>query len=149
MRKRQELTEQEVPMTAEPREDELTAEEQKAYLDSRIRGQVRWAVKSNEISSFHENNDALIKAVSQRIYDGIVSDIVYNKTVLKATRAVKFNADYVGKVVRNGLASGSIVLSEAASKELDNLTEGMLVSDDLERRIHDITCLVARESLQR
>jgi hypothetical protein len=151
MRIKQELTEQEtmMQMPTEPKADELTGAEQKAFLDAMIRRRVSWAVKSNEVPAFHENNDVLIAKVASRIYDDVVSDFNYNKTVLKATRAVKFNTDYVAKVVRSGLSSGSIALNENVAKELDTLTEGILSADDLEQRIHGITCLVARESRQR
>jgi hypothetical protein len=129
--------------------NELTADEKKAFLDSRIRRGVRWNIPAKDVPSFHENNDAAIQRVAQKIFDDIVSDYQYNTSVLKATRAVKFNVDYVAKVVRAGLADGTVSLNEAAAKELDSLTEGMLSADDLEQRIHGITCLVARESLQK
>jgi hypothetical protein len=87
--------------------------------------------------------------VANRVYDDIISDIQTDKNMLKATRAVKFNVDYVARVIREGLAAGIIELNESAARELDNLTEGIVSAEDIEERIHGITCLVARESLQR
>ena len=132
-----------------PVETGLTKEEQQAYLDVQIRKRTRWAVKASEVSSFQESNDVLISKVANRVYDDIISDIQTDKNMLKATRAVKFNVDYVARVIREGLAAGIIELNESAARELDNLTEGIVSADDIEERIHGITCLVARESLQR
>lgn len=146
------LTKQAEPVTLipqPPEDNKLTSEEQRAFLDATIRKRVTWAVKASEVSSFHEKNDASISKVSSRIYDDIVSDFQQDKNILKATRSVKFNADYVAKVIREGLAAGILVLNESAARELDNLTEGIVSADDIEARIQGITRLVARESLQR
>jgi len=132
-----------------PVETGLTKEEQQAYLDVQIRKRTRWAVKASEVSSFQESNDTLISKVANRVYDDIISDIQADKNMLKATRAAKFNVDYVARVIREGLAAGIIELNESAARELDNLTEGIVSAEDIEERIHGITCLVARESLQR
>jgi len=133
----------------QPKNDELTAEENRAYLDACIRRKVQWAVRGSEVASFHENNEPLLQKVAARIHDDVVSDYQYNKAMLKATRAVKFNQDYVAKVVRAGLTAGTLAINEAVIKELDGLAEGILSSDDLEERIQGITNLVARESLAR
>lgn len=141
-----EIREQEMEMKmVEPKEDELTKEEQKAVLDAKIRREVRWAVKSSEASAFHENNEPLIQKVAARIYDSIVSDLTYNKSMLKATRAVKFNSDYVAKTIRAGLESGAVSLTEADAREVETI----LSNEDVEARIQGITNLVARESLRR
>lgn len=141
-----EIREQAVEVNvSKPAEDlTLTKEELKAVLDAKIRREVRWAVKSAEASSFHENNEPLIQKVAARIYDSIVGDLTFNKDMLKATRAVKFSADYVAKAIRGGLSSGVISLTEADAREVETI----LSSEDVEARIQGITNLVARESLR-
>jgi hypothetical protein len=138
-----------IAVEKEPKSDELTDEENRAYLDARIRRKVQWAVRGAEANSFQENNEPLLQKVAARIYDDVVGDFQFDKAMLKATRAVKFNVDYVAKVVRAGLAAGTIVLNEAVAKELDYLAEGILSAEDLEERIQGITNLVARDSLRR
>jgi len=60
-----------IAVEKESKSDELTDEENRAYLDARIRRKVQWAVRGTEANSFQENNEPLLQKVAARIYDDV------------------------------------------------------------------------------
>ena len=116
---------------------ELTKNELIAMLDARIRRDAGWRIRRDDVEAeiaelgISDSADGL-KKMAQLGYDDIVASFEYNDNIVKATRAITFNIAYVKKIIKTGLADGTIrleaLIMKAAEKICTELmTEGLVI----------------------
>lgn len=138
-----------MPLTDEP--IELTQEENAEYLGSVIRRQARWSFKPGDVPSLQANSldEGTLGRIAAKVYDSLVGEYNFNKTLVKATRAVDFNKDYVAKVIRQGIAEGSLEIGCEASAQAATLLEGQIGTSRFDQTVRRVADLVARDYTER